>query len=508
MNVGPPPAARALDGLPRCLVHREHVASVDAHARHPVAGCLVDERLGVRLRGQRRRDRPLVVVAEEDQRRLHHRRRSSHPRGTRPRSSRRRRSRRSRTRSRPSASCPTRARRRAARASRSGRRSRRRCSRRGSTSRRDGRATSAGRSRAACRAAARSRTRGSSGRSSRRPRARARSRPASPRGSRTSRTCRCGPGGDTRASARRTSAAAPSSGRCRSGSSRPTPSSSRSSSMTRRSSCSPCATWAIGANVLSILDQHGDGAALRVEHGPLDVAEILAVRVQRHRPVALDLHPVEVVAVQVSRRFAPRPARIESAVGTSVRRRTRTGATTSRPSSNCASGASGSGSRFAYVYGLPFATSANAARPKPFTSSTGSMCPRYAASERMTASANARSPGRLPSSVRPMRSTRRTASASSPTPAPNANRRPFTRPTVILRVLCSEIASASRRAAATGSAGSPSARESTLVPPPGRKPIGTPSPSPFSASLKPPSPEKTTTASHPASHAAVTISVA
>ena len=63
------------------------------------------------------------------------------------------------------------------------------------------------------------------------------------------------------------------------------------------------------------------------------------------------------------------------------------------------------------------------------------------------------------------------------------------------RVLRVSIAFASRRAAAIGSAGSPSARESTLVPPPGRKPIGTSRASPFSASLKPPSPEKTTIAS-------------
>src|SRR4051795_3267413 len=56
------------------LVHREHVAAVDAHARHPVADGLVGKSLGARLRLERRRDRPLVVVAEENQRRLHDRR--------------------------------------------------------------------------------------------------------------------------------------------------------------------------------------------------------------------------------------------------------------------------------------------------------------------------------------------------------------------------------------------------------------------------------------------------
>src|SRR3954454_6257044 len=56
------------------LVHREHVAAVDAHARHPVADGLVGKSLGARLRLERRRDRPLVVVAEKNQRRLHDRR--------------------------------------------------------------------------------------------------------------------------------------------------------------------------------------------------------------------------------------------------------------------------------------------------------------------------------------------------------------------------------------------------------------------------------------------------
>ena len=61
--------ARTGDRLARRLVDGEHVAAVDADAGDPVADGLVDERLGARLRGQRRRDRPLVVVAEEDERR-------------------------------------------------------------------------------------------------------------------------------------------------------------------------------------------------------------------------------------------------------------------------------------------------------------------------------------------------------------------------------------------------------------------------------------------------------
>ena len=77
---------------------------------------------------------------------------------------------------------------------------------------------------------------------------------------------------------------------------------------------------------------------------------------------------------------------------------------------------------------------AHAARPKPFTSSAGSRCPRSAASTRTIASANAMSPGRFPSCARPISSTRRTAAASSPTPAENAKRLPLTRPTVMRRV--------------------------------------------------------------------------
>src|SRR5436853_115527 len=56
----------ARDRVARRLVDGEHVTAVDAHARDSVADRLVGQRLGGRLRGQRRRDRPLVVVAEEN----------------------------------------------------------------------------------------------------------------------------------------------------------------------------------------------------------------------------------------------------------------------------------------------------------------------------------------------------------------------------------------------------------------------------------------------------------
>ena len=64
--------ARALDRLARRLVHGEDVEPVDAHAGDAVADRFVGERLGARLRLDRRRDRPAVVVADEHHRRVHH----------------------------------------------------------------------------------------------------------------------------------------------------------------------------------------------------------------------------------------------------------------------------------------------------------------------------------------------------------------------------------------------------------------------------------------------------
>ena len=72
MKLGPSPARPARDRLPRGLVDGEHVTAVDPRAGDAVAGRLVDQRLCLRLRRERCRDRPLVVVAEEDERRAHH----------------------------------------------------------------------------------------------------------------------------------------------------------------------------------------------------------------------------------------------------------------------------------------------------------------------------------------------------------------------------------------------------------------------------------------------------
>src|SRR5581483_12442716 len=64
-------APRPLDRLARRAVDGEDVEPVDADARDAVAGGLVGEARRVRLPLERRRDRPLVVVADEDERRLH-----------------------------------------------------------------------------------------------------------------------------------------------------------------------------------------------------------------------------------------------------------------------------------------------------------------------------------------------------------------------------------------------------------------------------------------------------
>src|SRR4051812_43715984 len=79
-------------------------------------------------------------------------------------------------------------------------------------------------------------------------------------------------------------------------SSSPTPSSSRSSSMTLRSSGSRCATWTICREAYS--GENRDGAPLGFEERLFDVAEVLAVGLERRRLIAADRDAVEVVRVQ------------------------------------------------------------------------------------------------------------------------------------------------------------------------------------------------------------------
>ena len=63
---------RARDRLPCRLVDGQDVSAVDADSGHPVTGRLVGESRRTGLRLERGRDRPAVVVAEEDRRRAHH----------------------------------------------------------------------------------------------------------------------------------------------------------------------------------------------------------------------------------------------------------------------------------------------------------------------------------------------------------------------------------------------------------------------------------------------------
>ena len=227
----------------------------------------------------------------------------------------------------------------------------------------------------------------------------------------------------------------------------------------------------------------------------LDVAEVLAVGLQRQRPVAAHLDPVEIVAAERVARRAGR-SRAHSSSGSERASASATPAPGSPARSNAASGATWM--RQGLEEAVRVARSRRARRPHGRSPSTSSTRLEAAASLE-SSRANVRDEGEVAGALavlraRPRSSTRRTASASSPMPALNAKRRPFTRPVEMRRVRPRASASASCSAAATGSRGSPSARGSTLVPPPGMKPSGTSSRSiPFSASLKPPSPEKTTT---------------
>ena len=150
------------------------------------------------------------------------------------------------------------------------------------------------------------------------------------------------------------------------------------------------------------------------------------------------------------------------------------------------------------------------ARLTAITNATRSVCPPawsvmcgWLNEPRATSLSNSRakttSGERRRLAVRSRPSTRRTTSASRPTPALNAKRRPLMRPTRTCRSVPSRRATASRRAAAGIEGGSPRLRAITLVPPPGRSPIGTSAPIPLSTSLAVPSPPSTMMASKPSS---------
>src|SRR5207248_775265 len=61
--------AGAIGGLAHGLVHGEHVVAVHAHAGHAVAFGLLDDLAHGGLALDRHRDGPLVVLADEDDRR-------------------------------------------------------------------------------------------------------------------------------------------------------------------------------------------------------------------------------------------------------------------------------------------------------------------------------------------------------------------------------------------------------------------------------------------------------
>ena len=173
------------------------------------------------------------------------------------------------------------------------------------------------------------------------------------------------------------------------------------------------------------------------------------------------------------------------------------GPSTSRPPSNCAPRGSRSGSRPRYVYGSAFATSANAARPWPRSRAPGRS--ERASRRGVLTAVQAKRVTRPPAVGAPAARVHPADQLGVETdPGGEREAAPVRAPE---RDPPRPPGRVSRRAAATGSRGSPRARGSTLVPPPGTKPRTVSGRAPFNASLKPPSPEKTTTASRAPSRA-------
>ena len=208
----------------------------------------------------------------------------------------------------------------------------------------------------------------------------------------------------------------------------------------------------------------------------VDVAEVLAVGLQRQRAVAADDDPVEVVArddvvrlelalaahdvAAASRGTSRRPhARRRDEVEPVLEPRVRRDVQRDRARVRVRIAVRdederGAADAFDLELRVPAAAPLDAASARPCRT-------------------NARSPGRAPAASRPSASSRRTASPSKPSPAEKQKRRPLTAPSEIRRGRPSASAAPTARAASTGSRGSPSARGRTLVPPPGRNPNGT-----------------------------------
>src|SRR5262249_46495683 len=149
---------------------------------------------------------------------------------------------------------------------------------------------------------------GSSGRSSPGPRARRPSPPASPRGSRRWRTCRSAPGGDTRRSARRTSGGGRDRGTAAGARPPRAPPPPRPECPRRRRSRAAglLPREAPGSTRARLSDEDRHGVALGLVDGLDDVARVLAVDLQRERPVAANDKAVEIPPFERLVRFRRR----------------------------------------------------------------------------------------------------------------------------------------------------------------------------------------------------------
>ena len=252
------------------------------------------------------------------------------------------------------------------------------------------------------------------------------------------------------------------------------------------------------------LDEHGDGARARPRRPP-------PRRRPRSSPSACsgsgrsqrDLDPVEVVPVRGRRRPPgwPRPVNRGAAAAAAPRgasrapaRRRRGRARSGPPGATC------SGIDPAYVYGSVFATRANAARPRPRISSAGSKRARAPADqpERGEQEREVSGPAAVRHGVRGRPPAGRARRRGRCRPRSRSGGRSHGRARSARVRPCSRASAdlpAPRRSRLRGS---PSARGSTFVPPPGHEAERDRSRrTPFSTSLKPPSPEYTTIASAP-----------
>ncbi len=212
---------------------------------------------------------------------------------------------------------------------------------------------------------------------------------------------------------------------------------------------------------------------MRLEDRMLDVAEVLAVRLQRQRLVAANLDPVEVEPVITSRPVpaAHRDRRDEPknvAAADALRRRE--GEADLEPRAAVDPQRHGPCVRV----GIAVARRRRTPRGRRLRSrAAGRQLPRRSSSIRATIRPKARSPGRAPAGSRPSSSSRLTASASKPIPAEKLKRRPLTRAERDpARPALRERGADGARGVARVTREPERARQARSSPPPGRKPIG------------------------------------